>query len=53
MAEPQITTKTTRKAHQLLRLIAAMTGEKQYQVLERLLTEEWDKLQDQQQQDDE
>jgi hypothetical protein len=30
-----------------------MTGEKQYQVLERLLTEEWDKLQDQQQQDDE
>jgi hypothetical protein len=36
----QITIKTTEKAQRLLRLIAASTGEKQYEVLERLLDAE-------------
>jgi hypothetical protein len=45
MSEQQITIKTTRTAQKFLRLIAAHTGEKQYQVLERLLSKEWAKLQ--------
>jgi hypothetical protein len=45
MNTPQITIKTTPKAKQLLRLIAAHTGEKQYQALERLLSRELTKLQ--------
>jgi len=45
MSEAQITIKTTPKAKHLLRLIAAQTGEKQYQVLERLLSRELAKVQ--------
>ena len=40
MNAPMITIKTTKKALQLLRLIAAYTGEKQYAILERLLQQE-------------
>lgn len=39
-----ITIKTTRKALQLLRLIAAYTGEKQYAILERVLQAELHKV---------
>jgi hypothetical protein len=45
MSTPTITIKTTPQAQQLLRLIAATTGEKQYKVLERLLAREWAKVQ--------
>ena len=43
----QITHKITVKALRLLRVIAAMTGEKQYEVLERLLAAELKRLQEQ------
>ena len=36
----QITIKTTEENQRLLRLIAALTGEKQYQVLQRALLRE-------------
>jgi hypothetical protein len=42
----QVTIKMTLESRRLLRLIAAQTGEKHYQVLERLLSDEWDCLQD-------
>lgn len=44
MQEKQITIKTTPKVKRLLRLAAAYTDEKQYQVLERLLELEVDKV---------
>lgn len=44
MMTSQITIKTTPKARRLLRMVAAQTGEKQYQVLERLLSDEWSSL---------
>jgi hypothetical protein len=39
-----ITIKTTKKALELLRLLAAYTGEKQYAILERLLQAELKKV---------
>jgi hypothetical protein len=45
MDSPLITIKTSKKALQMLRLIAAHTGEKQYAVLERLLQKELTKVQ--------
>jgi len=45
MSTRQITIKTTPAALQLLRVIAAHTGEKQYEVLERVLRQELAKLQ--------
>ncbi len=45
MNSVMITIKATTKALQMLRLIAAHTGEKQYAVLERLLREELRKVQ--------
>jgi hypothetical protein len=44
MEYEMITIKTTKKALQLLRLIAAHTGEKQYAILERLLQNELTKV---------
>jgi hypothetical protein len=44
MNSVMITIKTTKKALQLLRLIAAHTGEKQYVILERLLQHELKKV---------
>lgn len=44
MNSGMITIKTTKKALQLLRLIAAHTGEKQYVILERLLQQELKKV---------
>jgi hypothetical protein len=40
MAQPLITTKLTPEALRLIRLIAADTGEKQYEVVIRVLREE-------------
>jgi hypothetical protein len=40
-----ITTKISNDALRLLRIIAALTGEKQYQALERILKTELDRLQ--------
>jgi hypothetical protein len=42
-----ITTKISNEALRLLRIIAALTGEKQYQALERILKTELDRLQNQ------
>ena len=36
--------KTNLQSLRLLKLVAAATGEKQYAVLERLLTKEWERL---------
>jgi hypothetical protein len=47
MMTPQVTIKMTLEARRLLRLIAAQTGEKHYQVLERLLRGDWRSLQEQ------
>jgi hypothetical protein len=44
MPEPMITVKMTKAALRLLRLIAADTDERQYEVLDRLLTEEAKRL---------
>jgi hypothetical protein len=44
MNSRMITIKTTKKALQLLRLLAAHTGEKQYAILERLLQHELTKI---------
>lgn len=44
MNSAMITIKATKKALQLLRLIAAYTGEKQYAILERLLQQELKKV---------
>ncbi len=41
----QVTVKTTLKARNYIRLIAALTGEKQYEVMERLLEKEKERLQ--------
>jgi len=43
--EKLITTKMTPEALRLIRIIAAMTGEKQYEVLERILKVELERLQ--------
>jgi hypothetical protein len=40
----QVTIKTSPEALRLLRLVAALTGEKQYEVLERLLEKETSRL---------
>lgn len=39
-----ITIKTSEKAHQMLRVIAAYTGETHYQVLERVLAKELERV---------
>ena len=44
MPEPLITTKITPESLRLLRLIAASTGEKQYEVMDRLLAGEAKRL---------
>jgi hypothetical protein len=44
MSEPLITTKITPTVLRLLRLIAASTGEKQYEVMDRLLADEAKRL---------
>jgi hypothetical protein len=44
MQEPLITTKITPTALRLLRLVAASTGEKQYEVMDRLLADEAKRL---------
>lgn len=41
---PRITTKITQRALRLLRMIAAQTGERQYQALERIIRDEWSRL---------
>jgi hypothetical protein len=46
MTTLQVTIKMTLEARRLLRLIAAQTGEKHYQVLERLLRGAWQSLQE-------
>lgn len=43
MATRLVTMKTTPTALQLLRLVAAATGETQYQLMERLCEAEWNK----------
>jgi hypothetical protein len=45
MPERLITTKLTPEALRLIRMIAAATGEKQYEVLDRLLRKEARRLQ--------
>jgi len=47
MMTPQVTIKITPEDRRLLRLIAAQTGEKHYQVLGRLLRGAWRSLQEQ------
>jgi hypothetical protein len=42
-----ITTKVSNEALRLLRIIAALTGEKQYEALERILKTELERLQNQ------
>ena len=42
-----VTIKTTRESWQILRIIAAHTNEKQYEVLARLVRTEWETLQKQ------
>jgi hypothetical protein len=44
MPEPMITVKMTKTALRLLRLIAADTDERQYEVLDRLLMQEAQRL---------
>ena len=44
MTKKLITSKVTPDALRLLRMIAAATGDKQYEVLERLLTDEAKRL---------
>ncbi len=44
MTERLVTTKLTPDALRMIRLIAAATGEKQYEVLRRLLNEEMRRL---------
>jgi len=44
MAQEQVTIKTSTKAKNLIRLVAALSGEKQYQLLERLLEAEKERL---------
>jgi hypothetical protein len=46
-----VTHKTTLLVLKLSRLVAALTGEKQYQVLERLLKAELERVQNEQKQD--
>lgn len=41
-----VTIKITIKALRLLRIIAAMTGEKQYEVIDRLVESEMERLKD-------
>ena len=45
MPQALVSHKITREAQRLLRLLAAQTGEKQYAILERLLTREWARVQ--------
>jgi hypothetical protein len=49
MSKSFITIKATRDALKLLRKIAAETGDKQYEVLERALQKEWDNVQEEKQ----
>jgi hypothetical protein len=42
--EKLITTKITPEALKWLRMIAALTGEKQYEALERILKAEWERI---------
>jgi len=49
MSKPLITIKATRDALKLLRKIAAETGDKQYEILERALQKEWDTVHEEQQ----
>lgn len=44
MENKSITIKTTVEALKMLRLISALTGEKQYEILERLLKAELQKI---------
>jgi len=44
MSEPLVTTKIAPESLRLLRLIAAFTGEKQYEVMDRLLADEAKRL---------
>lgn len=44
---PLVTIKTSPDARRLLRIVAAMTGEKQFEVLERLLRAEEARLREQ------
>jgi hypothetical protein len=44
---PLVTIKTSDDARRLLRIVAAMTGEKQFEVLERLLRAEEIRLREQ------
>jgi len=44
MKTPLVTIKTSAAAHRLLRMVAAMTGETQYSIMERLLIAEEAKL---------
>jgi hypothetical protein len=39
-----ITAKLTKESHKILRLVAALTNEKQYQIVERLLKAELNKV---------
>jgi hypothetical protein len=48
MKQPLITTKLSQQALKLARLIAALTGEKQYEVIERALKLELERIQNQQ-----
>jgi hypothetical protein len=45
MSSKITSTKITSEALQLLKQIAAQTGEKQYATLTRVLTREWERLQ--------
>lgn len=47
MDTAMVTIKTTRESWQILRIIAAHTNEKQYEVLARLVRTEWETLQKQ------
>jgi hypothetical protein len=47
MDDHRINLKVPPEVHRLLRLVAASTGEKQYAVLARLLTREWQRVQQQ------
>lgn len=45
MKQNRITTKISREALRTLRLIAAATGERQFAALDRILRDEWDRVQ--------
>lgn len=45
MKQNRITTKISRDALRMLRLIAAATGERQFAALDRILKDEWGRVQ--------